>query len=274
MAAHRQYRRRKRSGTSSAIWNFLTKRTTKQIRLTGGAILLSVYAYFFYVYIVAPFTQSWRGIYGETHLPEGYSIRGIDVSHHQGDIDWNKVRRSEIGNTPISFVFIKATEGESLVDPKFKENILKAREVGLACGAYHYFLPGVAAEDQARNFIRNVKLQAGDLPPVLDVEVLGDLTKEQLRAETLKWLKIIELHYKTRPILYTYYKFRKQYLNSIVFDHYPYWIAHYYVDTLHYDGAWKFWQHTDRGRVKGIRGNVDINTYNGSLYDPQQLMIK
>ena len=90
----------------------------------------------------------------------------------------------------------------------------------------------------------------------------------------MKWLKIIELHYKTRPILYTYYKFRKQFLNSIVFDHYPYWIAHYYVDTLHYDGAWKFWQHTDRGRVKGIRGNVDINTYNGSLYDLQQLMIK
>ena len=274
MARYRKYKRNRRQSRKVSIWNFLTHRSTRKVRLAVGIVIAVVYAGLFYHYIVAPFAQSWRGLYGEADLPQGYSIRGIDVSHHQGDIDWTKVRHARIGDNPVSFVFIKATQGDDMTDKRYAENIKEAREAGLTCGAYHYFQPGVDAEKQALHFIRHAHLQAGDLPPVLDVEVTGDLTMEQLRAETLKWLKTVEKRYGVRPILYTYHKFREQYLNSAIFDNYPYWIAHYYVDTLRYDGDWKFWQHTDRGRVDGIRGDVDFNSYNGSMYDLQQLTIK
>ena len=70
-----------------------------------------------------------------------------------------------------------------------------------------------------------------------------------------------------KPILYTYYKFKQKYLNAPVFDDYPYWIAHYYVDRIEYNGPWKFWQHTDAGKLPGIKGYVDFNIYNGSYYD-------
>jgi lysozyme len=76
-----------------------------------------------------------------------------------------------------------------------------------------------------------------------------------------------------KPIIYTYYKFKLRYLSSPLFDSYPYWIAHYYVDELEYDGPWKFWQHTDAGRLPGIKGHVDFNIYNGSYYDLRKMTI-
>ena len=63
------------------------------------------------------------------------------------------------------------------------------------------------------------------------------------------------------------------FFNDSIFDQYPYWIAHYYVDSLEYQGPWKFWQHTDVGRLPGIKGNVDFNIYNGSYYDLRQMTI-
>ena len=72
---------------------------------------------------------------------------------------------------------------------------------------------------------------------------------------------------------YTYYKFKLDYLNDSVFNQYPYWIAHYYVDSLKYEGDWKFWQHTDAGSLPGIKGPVDFNIYNGSFYDLRQMTI-
>ena len=89
----------------------------------------------------------------------------------------------------------------------------------------------------------------------------------------LQWLDIVEKHYQTKPIIYTYFKFKTRYLNDSIFDQYPYWIAHYYVDSLEYQGPWKFWQHTDVGRLPGIKGNVDFNIYNGSYYDLRQMTI-
>jgi lysozyme len=90
----------------------------------------------------------------------------------------------------------------------------------------------------------------------------------------LTWLHIVENKYHVKPIIYTYYKFKENYLADERFDDYPYWIAHYYVDVMQYSGPWKFWQHTDAGRVAGIEGEVDFNIYNGSFYDLQQLCLK
>ncbi|GAB6982561.1 hypothetical protein JCM15908A_09360 [Prevotella dentasini JCM 15908] len=119
-----------------------------------------------------------------------------------------------------------------------------------------------------------VQLSPGDLPPVLDVESKPkNLTVQDFQQNILTWLHIVEDRYHVKPIIYTYYKFKDLYLSDSRFDDYPYWIAHYYVDKMEYEGPWKFWQHTDAGRLPGISGYVDLDIYNGSYYDLRQLLI-
>ena len=212
----------------------------------------------------------------EVSYPVGYDIHGIDISHYQGNIDWATLRRDGvIDSCPIRFVMIKATEGADKVDEKFVRNFRLAREHGFMRGAYHFFSTQSTAADQARYFISNVRLERGDLPPVLDVEKKPKAqSREAFRSDVLTWLHTVERHYGVKPILYTYYKFKLEYLDDSLFNQYPYWIAHYYVDSVEYQGPWKFWQHTDAGRLPGIQGDVDFNVYNGSYYDLQQMTIK
>lgn len=126
--------------------------------------------YLFYIYFVLPFNLQWNAHNGKEVYPEGYSIHGIDISHHQGDIDWEKVSKAQINEEPISFIFIKATEGQDHLDSNFNDNFYEAREYGFLRGAYHYFKPNVNATLQARYFLKQVHLEEGDLPPVLDIE--------------------------------------------------------------------------------------------------------
>jgi lysozyme len=241
----------------------------------GGAVVVAAYVYFFYYIFVSPFGFRWRALYGDVSYPEGYEIHGIDISHHQGNINWSELReKGLINETPIRFIMIKATEGSTRVDENFKENFYQAREYGFTRGAYHFYSVHSPAKRQAEFFIKNVKLENGDLPPVLDVEHKPkNQTDDAFKASILEWLDIVEQHYGVKPIIYTYYKFKTQYLSDPVFDQYPYWIAHYYVDEVEYEGPWKFWQHTDVGRLPGIDGNVDFNIYNGSFYELRKLTI-
>jgi lysozyme len=109
---------------------------------------------------------------------------------------------------------------------------------------------------------------------VLDVEHKPkNVSVEDFQRDVLTWLHIVEDKYHVKPIIYTYYKFKTEYLDAPVFDDYPYWIAHYYVEKVEYKGPWKFWQHTDAGKLPGIKGNVDLDIYNGSYYDLQKLTI-
>ncbi len=263
---------RRRKGISG-LWASLKSRVGVHGLWSGVLILFGIYVIVFYGIFVAPYGLRWRGLFGDINYPDGFSIRGLDVSHHQGDIDWTLLRHAEVGDEPLCFVFIKATEGLSLIDKNFKKNFNESVENGFIRGAYHYFIPNISASLQARHFIRQAELEPGDLPPVLDIETAGDLDPAQLRDSALVWLRMTEQAYGAKPILYTYYKFKKEYLYTPEFDEYPYWIAHYYVDTIRYDGPWKFWQHTDRGRLPGIRGYVDLNCYNGSMYDLRKLTL-
>jgi lysozyme len=241
----------------------------------GGLSVVAVYIYFFYYIFVGPFGFRWRALYGDVSYPEGYEIHGIDISHHQGDIDWEELRdKGLINETPIRFIMIKATEGATTVDENFEDNFYQAREYGFTRGAYHFYSVYSSAQQQANFFIKNVKLENGDLPPVLDVEQKPKYQSDaEFKASVMEWLETVESHYHVKPIIYTYYKFKLQYLSDPVFDQYPYWIAHYYVDKVEYEGPWKFWQHTDVGRLPGIKGNVDFNIYNGSFYELRKLTI-
>lgn len=239
----------------------------------AALVVLVFYAFIFLTYFVSPFTTRWRALYGDVAYPEGYSIHGIDVSHHQGDIDWEKVSNAQIDKEPVAFVVIKATEGKSHLDVNFNENFYEARQYGLVRGAYHYFAPSVSGREQAKYYLHQVHLDEGDMPPILDIEECGKLTPEQLRREALEWLKEVEDCYEVAPVIYTGLKFKQKYLSTPEFDRYPFWIAHYYVKEVGYTGKWRFWQHTDLGKVDGIKGPVDLDVYNGSMYDLRHFLI-
>ena len=241
----------------------------------GGGLVSAAYIYFFYYFFISPFGFRFRALYGDISYPEGYEIHGIDISHHQGEIDWQTLKdEGMIDKFPVRFIMIKATEGATKVDENFVDNFYQAREYGFTRGAYHFYSVHSSAQAQAEFFIKNVKLERGDLPPVLDVEHKPkNQTDEEFQQSIQLWLNMVEFHYGVKPIIYTYYKFKMKYLNDSVFDDYPYWIAHYYVEKVEYKGAWKFWQHTDVGKLPGIKGNVDCNIYNGSFYDLRKMTI-
>lgn len=240
-----------------------------------GIILL--FSLVFYWFFVRPYTYRWKPCYGlkgyGVCMPGHYSIHGVDMSHYQGVLDWQRLALNRQGNFPIHFMFLKATEGGDFIDTTFFANFTKAREYGFVRGAYHFFIPQTDPLKQADSFISMVELQAGDLPPVLDVETKGGKSKQELQAAVKVWLDRVEAHYGVKPILYTSYKFKKKYLNDPFFNAYPYWIAHYYVDSVRYEGQWQFWQHTDVGRVPGIEKEVDLNVFNGTFQELISLTI-
>ena len=247
----------------------------KRIFWAAVSIVILFYIFLFYTFMVIPASvrSRWKALYGDTYVPEGFSIHGIDVSHYQGNIRWQRVAEARIDGQPVTFVIIKATEGKSILDVNFNENFYQAREYGLIRGAYHYFSPVVDGRTQAEYYLHQVHLDEGDLPPVLDIEKYDALTSEGLRYEALQWLRTVEERYHTTPIIYTGLRFRQQHLDTPEFQRYPFWIAHYYVPKLGYKGPWRFWQHTDLGHVDGIQGPVDLNIYNGSMYELRKLTI-
>ena len=240
----------------------------------GGTAVIVLYVFLFYHFFVGPTGFRWRALYGDAEYPEGFEIHGIDISHYQGKIDWEQLKNAMIKGCPVRFVIIKSTEGSSRLDENFRENFNQARDFGFIRGVYHFWSNKSTAREQAYYFLDQVHLTDGDLPPVLDIEHKpADKSVENFQRDVLTWLHIVEDKYHAKPIIYTYYKFKEQYLSAPVFDDYPYWIAHYYVDKVQYKGKWKFWQHTDVGKLPGIKGYVDFNIYNGSYYELKQLCI-
>jgi lysozyme len=196
-------------------------------------------------------------------LPLGYKIHGIDVSSYQGIIYWPAVAQMHDQDVNIKFAFIKATEGLNDIDKQYKRNWQQAKAANVTCGAYHYFLATKSGRLQAQNFIRTVKLEPGDLPPVLDVEELYGVRRDSLRSRISSWLLTVEAAYNVKPIIYTSASFYKNFLGHD-FDEYPLWVAHYFVQQQPgVDEAWYFWQHNATGKVNGIRTRVDFNVFSG-----------
>lgn len=231
----------------------------------------------FYFLAIRPFAYRWQPCGGYKAygvcMPLEYRVHGIDVSHYQGSINWNALQKTREGKYPIEFVFVKSTEGGDYLDDKFHENFDSARVHGFMRGAYHFYNPKTDASKQADFFIEQVKLLSGDLPPVLDIE-RSIKDKRKLQNDIKIWLNRVENYYGVKPIIYASYKFKTKYLTDSIFDTYPYWIAHYYVDSISYDKEWKFWQHTDVGTLPGIKERVDLNVFNGSIEDLRKLTLQ
>lgn len=256
-------------------WALIRQSSITHWTLTG--MVAVVILVFFYYFFIRPYSYRWKPCYGYKGygvcLPIGYKVHGIDISHHQGSINWAAVKATDKQEYPIRFVFMKATEGGDYKDRSFDENFRRAGEVGLVRGAYHFYNPHTDPIRQADFFISQVKLQRGDLAPVLDIEV-KPRDKAQLQADLKKFLHRLEQHYGVKPIIYTFYKYKTRYLDDPEFDTYPFWIAHYYVEALAYEGSWHFWQHTDYGSVPGIAHNVDLNVFNGTWEEMLRYQLK
>jgi lysozyme len=194
-----------------------------------------------------------------THDADKYAIKGIDVSHYQGRINWDLVAQED-----IDFVFVKATEGLNYRDSIFERNWAGLEDNRLKRGAYHFFRPKVSAEWQAKSFIKLVALKSDDFPPVLDVEDLKGVSVKQLIASMKVWLDLVEQHYKAKPIIYTFSDLYNRHLR-MAFPDYTFWIARYDRKAPALNKKAVFWQYTDEGSLNGIKGAVDFNIFTGNL---------
>ena len=198
---------------------------------------------------------------------------GVDVSHYQGEIDWTKMH-TIYQLYPIKFAFIRSTMGGSAIDETFEENWKGAKENNILRGAYHFYRPDENSTLQAQNFIRKVKIENGDLPPVLDIETMPRTQSVDKMIEGLKnWCKIVEEHYDIKPIIYTSDKYFEDFLKEH-FDGYIIWIANYNFWVQEMKGHWNFWQFTEKATIEGVKTNkVDVNVYNGTVDDLEGLTL-
>jgi lysozyme len=201
-------------------------------------------------------------IYEVLHKHDDKAI-GFDVSEYQSEIDWEKTYHID-ESFELSFVFIRATAGKNKTDKRFKENWKASKERELIRGAYHYYRPNENSIAQAENFIKNVKLEKGDLPPVLDIEKLPKSQSiDSLKVGLRRWLKKVENHYKVKPIIYSGESYYTDFLKE-EFSDYPLWIANYNFWRNHLEDDWLFWQFTEKAQIQGIEGMVDVNIFNGN----------
>ncbi|OYD42505.1 glycoside hydrolase family 25 protein [Sphingobacterium cellulitidis] len=200
-------------------------------------------------------------------------IFGIDVSQYQGNISWTEVLTIN-DEFPIDFIYIRATMGEKAKDSKFKQNWKEVKNRNKLRGAYHYFRPNENSIKQANNFIKTVELEPGDLPPVLDIEEMPrNQSMDSLKTGLKRWLTVVEKHYEIKPVLYSGDKYFADFLEKEFAD-YTLWIANYNFWIEKPKKHWNFWQFSEKGTVKGIKGPVDLNLFNGNIEELEKLSLE
>ncbi len=188
-----------------------------------------------------------------------YPIQGIDISHHQGDIDWARLK----GQPNIRFVIMKATEGGDHRDRKFADNWRAAKDAGIIRGAYHFFTFCRPGAEQADNVLATIPADADALPLALDLEFTGNCGKvptlDELSAELSAFYTRLGTRYPGRPLFYMNESFFEQYFagNENRFPPHDLWIR----SIAHRPDCsrWSLWQFADDGTVEGIEGAVDLN---------------
>lgn len=185
-----------------------------------------------------------------------YAIRGIDISHHQGDIDWAQVAADD-----IAFVYMKATEGGDFKDRAFARNWAGAGGAGLARGAYHFFSLCKSGREQAQNFLSVLPQDSDMLAPVVDLEFTGNCARrppaEEVLQEISDFVALVEQGRGKQVILYVPEDFYLDYLKGKGLNR-RLWTQSIW-HSPGYVSDWSLWQYHDRGTIKGISGDVDLN---------------
>jgi lysozyme len=193
------------------------------------------------------------------------TVSGIDVSSWQGTVDFTQVAGAGAG-----FVFLRLSSGQN-VDTRFAANWPAAKNAGLVRGAYQYFWPARDVDEQVDVLVRTLRdsgFSTDDLPPVLDLETLDGLAPATVATFAQHWLARVEAELHVRPLVYT-----ANFMSNVTgytFSAYPLWVANYGATCpLMPTGwtSWVFWQSSESGRIAGVAGNVDLDTFNGSTAD-------
>lgn len=210
---------------------------------------------------------------------DGTTTFGIDVSHHNGDIDW-----AAVAGAKVAFAYIKTTQGVTGLDPKFATNWAGAGANNIRRGAYHFFSSSTKAEDQAAHFLQVYKDRSdNDLPPVLDLEwdysrrkdAKGNLVDgwanisgKEIAARAVAWLAAVEKATGKKPVIYTNFNWYNSALGDAgaVLAPYDVWVADYSSHSQNLDDpktpgthGWRLWQFTNKGTVPGIDGSIDVD---------------
>jgi len=209
-------------------------------------------------------------------LPVPGAQVGLDVSHWQGLIDWNAVANATTPYGPIEWVYVKASEGRTVQDPRYLENIKGASAAGLKVGAYHFAWPNKPSSADVGNFIAQLELGRDylTLPPLLDLEK-HPAGQVQPGASLRQWVNdfsgsLLAAGYR-KPLLYVGTNYSNKFLDGQAID-LDVWIPQWNRGPLSYTGDeggpkwlndttrnWKVWQFTNRGRIPGIKSHVDVN---------------
>jgi len=194
-----------------------------------------------------------------------YDVIGVDVSRHQGLIDWRMLAGSGIG-----FAYIKASEGATFRDTNFATNWSEAAIAGVPRGAYHFFTQCRSGADQAQNFIATVPRDPQALPHVIDAEHMGRCRTGPAVANVAQeievFLALLDAHYGRRPLIYTTSEFHSAYLVGRLAGE-RFWLRSLVVPPWFGGRSWTIWQYHNRGRRPGVIGLVDLNAFNGSRLD-------
>lgn len=206
-------------------------------------------------------------------MAERYSIKGVDISYYQGDVDWQVLENG------LSFVYMKATEGSGHQDIRFEENLSGALETDLAVGAYHFFSFESSGKTQADHYIEVVGRWDGMLVPAVDVEYYssyeGVIDVEAIREELQLLLDELEAYYGCKPVIYTTMTAYKAVIQG-EFTEYPLWIRNIYYHPLFSGGNWVFWQYSDKGLLDGYSGEeryIDLDVFRGDEQDLENYRI-
>lgn len=201
-------------------------------------------------------------------------VYGLDLSFWQGNIHWDQLSLpcDEDGSVsgkipapcnqrPVQFAFIRATKSDSLVDSLYQGYYNEAKKLGILCGTYHFLTDTVSGKVQAELFLAHAKLQPGDLPPVLDVEI----DSPEIVTKASEWLEIVEKECGVKAIIYTnMHVYNNRIKNSPSLNHHDLWLAKPRGEMPEVPNC-KFWQFTHEGHVWGVIDNVvDINMFNGT----------
>ena len=206
--------------------------------------------------------------------PRPWEVWGVDVSSYQGEVDWGLLRRQG-----VDFAFIKATEGSGLTDSRFSANWAGAREAGVLAGAYHFFSYDSPGAGQAARFCSVVPVQAGSLPPVVDIEFYGPYLEQPKDPEEVwpildELLAALEAHYGCKPILYVTERSYRLYVEDRYPDC-PLWVSMPVAAPVWRN--WTFWQYSHTGELAGYTGAqryIDMNVFRGTREELEALCIK
>jgi len=187
-------------------------------------------------------------------------IDGIDISHHNGRIDWGKVKKR---HKDIKFVYIKATEGATWEDSNYDYNLKHARKKGFLVGSYHFFNYRCDAQTQFNNFKRNIDVSKQDIIPMVDFEKYGTVKNAPNAVKELKhFCKLVKSHFGVYPMIYTNERIYNDFLWED-FSKYHLFIANYkrQKPSLKGNARYTIWQYSERGRIEGVKENVDLNLF-------------